>query len=556
MVVFLLKSLCQARATERFNLPSTSEMVLPSDRFSPLVIKGIKIYPKNPLRFDFIINKGDENFDIAKQGYTSLKRESERLINYFLASLAVPEEDIWVNLSPYESDRIIPEALGQTEMGRDLLAQDYLLKQLTASLMYPETELGEKFWDKAHKKINEQYDQSEPLQTFNKVWILPQKAVVYENAETNVAFILESQLKVMLEEDYMASENIDFHNNKTIKSNGHQGNSNSSEIMKEVILPIIEKEVNQGKNFAKLRQVYHSLILAAWFKQKLSQSLSGGHKALLEEAYVDKNKVEGINLEDTKVGQKIYHQYLRAFKIGVYDYIREEYDPLTQNIIPRKYFSGGIVGNFNIENSSILTTPRDSGDFAMVTEEETFIAKSSLKLQEIKKSKYPSIAIDEENRLSYQPSELQLNALLPNGERKNIVKILENILKKHFGENFLVSLTGSASYILTEEGKPHTRFVDDIDLRIYLLENISYETRDLIHKEFFDALYNAGIDKDNSIYLNKGKKHEVHLAFSPIELLFKQNISGTFEAMLHYKPTDVFWGNLTLLDDWLYCRRQ
>jgi hypothetical protein len=68
--------------------------------------------------------------------------EFNRLIKYFLVSLAMPNREMWVNLSPYESRRIIPEVFGQTEMGRDLLAQDYVLKQFTASLIYPESGLG------------------------------------------------------------------------------------------------------------------------------------------------------------------------------------------------------------------------------------------------------------------------------------------------------------------------------------------------------------------------------------------------------------------------------
>jgi len=52
-----------------------------------------------------------------------------------------------INLSPYEKDRMIPTSLGETAMGRDLLAQDYLLKQLTASLIYPQKALGKEFLD-------------------------------------------------------------------------------------------------------------------------------------------------------------------------------------------------------------------------------------------------------------------------------------------------------------------------------------------------------------------------------------------------------------------------
>ncbi len=60
---------------------------------------------------------------------------------------------------------------------------------------------------------------------------------------------------------------------------------------------------------------------------------------------MDKNKVAGINIEDSQEKQKIYERYLQAFKKGVYSYIKEEMviDPQTkkQRIFPRKYFSGG-----------------------------------------------------------------------------------------------------------------------------------------------------------------------------------------------------------------------
>ena len=55
-----------------------------------------------------------------------------------------------INLSPYEKDRIIPQRFGLTEMGRDLLAEDYMLKQITASLIYPEDAIGKKFWKRIY----------------------------------------------------------------------------------------------------------------------------------------------------------------------------------------------------------------------------------------------------------------------------------------------------------------------------------------------------------------------------------------------------------------------
>ncbi|MBN1870446.1 MAG: 6-phosphofructokinase [Candidatus Omnitrophica bacterium] len=328
------------------NLPQPGTMVTLSAGFAPAVIKGITIFPDQPLRFDFIVDPGDSGL----KG-NNLKYESQKLIKYFLASITVPEEDMWVNLSPYEKDRIIPDGFGKTEMGRDLLAQDYLLKQITASLMYPEEEIGKAFWEKVYKKANTMYGTTEvPVNTFNKVWIVPEKATVYENGDT--VFVAESYLKVMLaedyenlwrslatpergglEEDYIALE----HNSLNIDPKDARRMSEVSKfIIKEIIIPELEKEVNYGENFANLRQIYNSVILAAWYKKNLKESLLGS-------VYMDKNKVDGVDIKDPKVNEEIYQQYLEAFKVGAYNFIKEEYDQVSQQVIPRKYFSGGAI---------------------------------------------------------------------------------------------------------------------------------------------------------------------------------------------------------------------
>src|SRR3977135_2911821 len=98
---------------------------------------------------------------------------------------------------------MIAQNLSQTDMGRDLLAQDYMLKQLTASLIYPEKQLGKTFWDKVYAKAQQLYGSTDvPVNTFNKVWIMADKAEVFERNQT--AFVTDSHLKVMLEEDYLA----------------------------------------------------------------------------------------------------------------------------------------------------------------------------------------------------------------------------------------------------------------------------------------------------------------------------------------------------------------
>lgn len=311
-------------------LPNPQQIIGLSDKYNPPMLKGLKVYQDNPLEFDFILDQGDDPLNAE-----SSKEISSRLIKYFLAALTVPEKELWVNLSPFEKDRIIPDAFGLTEMGRDLLAEDYLLKQVTASLLYPEDKIGQRFWDKVKQLAKEKFGTSNiPANTTNKVWIVPGKALVYENAQNGTAFIVESHLKVMLEEDYVALANQKA--SAAIQNPAPDDlNKLGSQIIREIVVPELTREINENKNFAKLRQIYNSYILANWYKQKIKNSL-------LDQVYSDQNKVAGVEIDDPNDKQKIYEHYLQAFTKGAYNYIREDYDPVTDEMIPRKYFSGGV----------------------------------------------------------------------------------------------------------------------------------------------------------------------------------------------------------------------
>ena len=313
-------------------LPSPSKLIPLSSKYNPPLLRGITIHPDNPFRFDFIIDQGDADLKPDQ-----LKEESRKLIKHFLASLTIPESDLWVNLSPYETERIIAQELGITEMGKDLLAQDYILKQIFASVTHPDSPLGKEFWAKVYKKAYELYGTTDiPINTFNKIWIVPEKAVVYENE--NSAFVIESRLRVMLEEDYLALNsnlaNSVIGTDKLTKTEVEMINDVSSSIMKELVLPQIEKEINEGKNFASLRQVYNSLVLAVWFKKKLRQNL-------INKIYSDKKKVKGVDVADKAIKEKIYNQYLEAYQVGAYNYIKTEYDQNIKQTIARRYYSGG-----------------------------------------------------------------------------------------------------------------------------------------------------------------------------------------------------------------------
>jgi hypothetical protein len=164
--------------------PAPTLNLLPvSQPLSHATLKGIKVNPDNLFDLKFIIDTNNDK-DINKD-------EAQVLVNYFFAGLTLPEKDLWVNLSPYEQSRIIPDSTATTQLGEGLLSQDYLLKQLASSLTYPETEQGKRYW------------QSNNANNINKVWVKPNSAKIYEHG--NSAFITESTLKVEIQDDRVGS---------------------------------------------------------------------------------------------------------------------------------------------------------------------------------------------------------------------------------------------------------------------------------------------------------------------------------------------------------------
>ena len=317
------------------SLPVPGARLYPTGAFNPPQIVGLKVDQQNPFHFYFVVDHGDRELSNAQK-----KQEYGRLIKHFLASLTIPNKDVWVNLSPYEANRIIGNSFAQTSTGQELLGQDYVLKQFTASLMYPEDDVGRGFWRKVYSQAYDKLGTTDiPVDTFNKIWIRADKAEVYQKDGT--AFLVKSHLKVMLEKDYLAEKASHELSSDVQISDSADSVEGKKEFtvnaVREIILPIIEKEVNEGENFASLRQIYNAMILATWFKQALKESL-------VNQVYTDKNKVAGVEVDDPKAKDKIYERYLEAFKVGVFNYIKEEEDPITHETLPRKYFSGGMVG--------------------------------------------------------------------------------------------------------------------------------------------------------------------------------------------------------------------
>ncbi|MEI8012987.1 MAG: hypothetical protein WCI27_11020, partial [Candidatus Omnitrophota bacterium] len=153
----------------------------------------------------------------------------------------------------------------------------------------------------------------------------------------------------------------------TLDPTENKSHAVASQVMREVIIPEIEKEVNQGQNFAPLRQMFYAMILASWYKLAFKD-------ALLNQVYSDRGKTGGALADDPASQDKIYAQYVQSYKRGVFNYIKEDIDVRSREVMPREYFSGGEKIRLRLgENLTIAHAPSrhdaplKEGDSAMIS---------------------------------------------------------------------------------------------------------------------------------------------------------------------------------------------
>jgi hypothetical protein len=336
------------------------ELLRRTPRHVPARLLGIVVRPSDPSWFMPLPQVGDSSLTGE-----ALDRERQRLIGYFFTALAVPGEDMHVNLSVHERSRILPRTLAGAPLGRVLVEQDCLLKQFTASLLHPDTSTGKEYWRRlraAARRLG--LDDRLPLDTCQKTWIVPGNATVTQKEpgqpfclplpagfevqeEDWAAWVISCRMNVMCETDYVALGQIE----SRPASNGADGlHTVFLEVFREVLLPEIEAEVNEGSHFAPLRQIYHSLTLAKWYRENLADK--GIHTSLEELGdrlwreilgAGDKSRTPEMGADDDAPEwlRDCFARYTRLFREGVFECVRSDEDTSAPGGL-RLFFSGGV----------------------------------------------------------------------------------------------------------------------------------------------------------------------------------------------------------------------
>jgi hypothetical protein len=362
------------------------DLLSPGRKFSPSNIVAIYLPEDETGELRFIFDRGDKIMDDE-----ATKREFDQLTNYFYTALAIKNEHHWVNLSAYESERMLAKELTGTSMGYNLLAQDYLLKRLVASFMHPDSPIGREYWDAVYSEARSLTGTSSfPFRSFQKVWITPTTGSVYMGGADmwrdhpsigglapppgyRGAFLINMVLDIHCDEDLVAAKHNLAPSRRRYSVNRSElgGDDFTVGLFRKIILPKIKEEVMEGEHFAEIRRIYSAAVLATWLKKEKHLTRNDEIKRLIDssdlsrsmkvtsispialesknnvtfERKVSHNMIESSNpTTDLQVPENVefFEKYVRLFKNGLFRCARREKGDSEGESVIRVYSSGAI----------------------------------------------------------------------------------------------------------------------------------------------------------------------------------------------------------------------
>jgi len=303
------------------------------DGFPP-VVGGIAFPLKDPMKIGFSL-LADAEHEMPTQA-EQLELQG-RLGHYLNTFLVLTSEHVNVTLTPTEDYCGLPELLRRTELGRDMLAQDVVLKHYTASQLHPSTPHGRAFWD----KVNALTSGRRNFESCFRVWIVPGNVSVRETTVGDQGHVTIEKLglEVLCEEDYDTLRQ--YRESQRPGAEALLAPERHEQVVaffKELIVPVIQKEVSIGPRFGLLRQILSVLVVAKW----IMQSQLGD--ALKQAGFIDSNEPQryGLNTVDDAVLISMKRLYLQMFGAGIWQQSTTRIDPESGLVEKRLYVAGGI----------------------------------------------------------------------------------------------------------------------------------------------------------------------------------------------------------------------
>ena len=373
---------------EKDDSTQSIELLAPSRSYTPLLMNGLRV-SEDGKGLGFLVDSGQSGFEIGSQEY---QNEVRKVMDYFWECLGIKAELQWVNLSPFGNRRMLSEELAGTRLGHDLLSFDYNLKIFSASLLHPDTDSGKSYWKELYQRLKSGIGTTNvPIRSHHTITIMPAIAQIYETSKPVDPIDSKNSLDGFLAGAFLCAGVVSENKLIAVCSTGEEAISHmplagstgqnrsrnevivtelATNVFRETILPIIERELNEGELFSENRQIFQCMILSTWLKVKAeTEGLIRDHF----DCYLDKNhpdsskflikSITPLSSVPTKAAAKandllsdritssdpafriaenaeFYERYLRLFRGGLYRTVRIEDGDIPGQKIGRVYFSG------------------------------------------------------------------------------------------------------------------------------------------------------------------------------------------------------------------------
>jgi alpha/beta superfamily hydrolase len=259
--------------------------------------------------------------------------------NSFCTWLALPNNTFWVNLNPTEPDQVVNPELGRTDAGRIMLEADLRLKRDLAHLTHPhDSELGRQFWDRLYEHILAEqgrpaFGQRIAVPVSYRVWIVPGRVSV-RSSPTDV-FVEEALLGVQLESDYLKLGKIA---GARVVSDRSGIQAFGEQLLRSSILPVLTEMVNTAPQYRELRQIFHSRVVAEWYKTRHEPAAPAFSRAL------DAGDTRAWRSQQQWTPSDVFRRYVESLSKGEYSFTEESETVQDNAIIKtlRSYFTGGV----------------------------------------------------------------------------------------------------------------------------------------------------------------------------------------------------------------------
>ncbi|NBE49909.1 hypothetical protein [Streptomyces boluensis] len=226
----------------------------------------------------------------------------------FFTWLALTPDKFWVNLNPVQPDVVMDKTFAKTDAGRVLLESDLTLKHDYADAMNPDKyERGERFWRAAPRTAD-----GAPCLPVIRQWITPEPAKVRE--QDGGIYILDAPLKVNMEVPSGPDE-------PPARCKITEAQTKQAEaLIKSMILPELERRVNNDPSYADLRRVYTSRVAAEWVRQQ-DKNKATDFRKIINSNDVKRWPLRGANRDWDK--KTVFDKYVKSYNDGDYTFERD-----------------------------------------------------------------------------------------------------------------------------------------------------------------------------------------------------------------------------------------